>query len=163
MVNSAGTLTKSNNLIQNVVTKSDASKQESSSSGNSSGESGNASPLEATPRLQQTLTTTITTAATTTAVVSATTMKQLPSQSTSGDLDDLPLNSRIPAQLKSPIMNQQTNQNVQELSETESSTHTIEHKIGGGRFTIYFILIYSFYFLPVEYIFIFFIKNIQNI
>lgn len=129
MANSANALTKLNNTLQNE-TKSNALKQESSSSsGNSSGESGNASPLESTPRLQQSITAT-------TSIVTNTTTAKL---SKGGDLDDLPLNSRIPQQLKSPVTNQQPSQNAQELSDdTELSIHT-EHKIGGGKLSIYFI------------------------
>lgn len=142
IVNSATTLAKMNNTLQNVVTKTNALKQESSSSsGSSSGGSGNASPMEVTPRMQQQQQQQTSLAKQQQPSTTSTASKV----SGAGDVDDIPLNSRIPSPLKhkSSILNQQTTQSVQQqvlgksLGETDVLNHTNEHKIGGGRLELY--------------------------
>ena len=127
-MNNVNALAKMNNTLQTVVTKSNALKQESNSnstSGSSSGGSGNASPMEVTPRLQQTST------------APAKQSSLVPSKVSTGDVDDIPLNSRIPSpqKHKSSITNQQAAPNAQQLSlgESDLPNHTSEHKIGGGK------------------------------
>ncbi|XP_015586595.1 uncharacterized protein LOC107263660 isoform X2 [Cephus cinctus] len=61
-----------------------------------------------------------------------------PGSSKSSDVDDIPLNSRIPSPLKhkSTILNQTSNTQqalTKSQLETEVQNHTNEHKIGGGK------------------------------
>ena len=65
-----------------------------------------------------------------------------PSSSKSGDVDDIPLNSRIPSPLKhKPTILNQTLNPQQALTKSQVDTdvqnHTNEHKIGGGETNIF--------------------------
>lgn len=62
-----------------------------------------------------------------------------PSSSKSGDVDDIPLNSRIPSPLKHKIgvLNQTTNSTLMKNQvESDVQNHTNEHKIGGGKISL---------------------------
>nr|XP_050863758.1 putative mediator of RNA polymerase II transcription subunit 26 isoform X2 [Vespula vulgaris] len=104
MINSASTISKMNNILQTVVAKPNAFKQEVSVD---------------SMRLQGGL------------------IK--PSSSKNNDVDDIPLNSRIPSpsKHKSTILNQPLNTPQQNITknqmEVDVQNHTHEQKIGGGK------------------------------
>ncbi|XP_046413469.1 uncharacterized protein LOC124176345 isoform X1 [Neodiprion fabricii] len=59
-----------------------------------------------------------------------------PSSSKTSDVDDIPLNSRIPSPVKHKILNPTANSQpvlAKTQLETEVQNHTSEHKIGGGK------------------------------
>ncbi|XP_031847419.2 uncharacterized protein LOC116433451 isoform X1 [Nomia melanderi] len=103
MINSTNTVSKVNNVLQTVVSKSNALKQEL--------------PVEVV-RIQGGIT--------------------KPSSSKSSDVDDIPLNSRIPSpsKHKSTVLSQPLN-SQQSLTknqvEMDLQNHMQEHKIGGGK------------------------------
>ncbi|XP_078044880.1 uncharacterized protein LOC144474144 isoform X4 [Augochlora pura] len=103
MINSTNTVSKINNILQTVVSKPNALKQEL--------------PVDVV-RIQSGIT--------------------KPSSSKSSDVDDIPLNSRIPSpsKHKSAVLNQPLN-TQQSLSknqvEMDIQNHMQEHKIGGGK------------------------------
>ncbi|XP_017762431.1 PREDICTED: uncharacterized protein LOC108552415 isoform X2 [Eufriesea mexicana] len=103
MINSTNSISKVNNILQTVVSKPNALKQEL--------------PLD---------------------VVRVQTGVTKPSSSKSSDVDDIPLNSRIPSpsKHKSTILNQPLN-TQQSLTknqvELDVQNHIQEHKIGGGK------------------------------
>lgn len=103
MINSTNSISKVNNILQTVVSKPNALKQELSMD-----------------------------------VVRVQTGVTKPSSSKSSDVDDIPLNSRIPSpsKHKSTILNQPLN-TQQSLTknqvELDVQNHVQEHKIGGGK------------------------------
>lgn len=106
MINSTNSISKVNNILQTVVSKPNALKQEL--------------PVD---------------------VVRVQTAVTKPSSSKSSDVDDIPLNSRIPSpsKHKPAILNQSLN-TQQSLTknqvELDVQNHVQEHKIGGGKIYI---------------------------
>lgn len=107
MINSTNSISKVNNILQTVVSKPNALKQEL--------------PMD---------------------VVRVQTGVTKPSSSKSSDVDDIPLNSRIPSpsKHKTTILNQplNTQQSLTKAQvELDVQNHIQEHKIGGGKIYIY--------------------------
>lgn len=115
MINSTNSISKVNNILQTVVSKPNALKQEL--------------PVD---------------------VVRVQTGVTKPSSSKSSDVDDIPLNSRIPSpsKHKTTILNQplNTQQSLTKAQvELDVQNHIQEHKIGGGKIYIYIMfLLYKF-------------------
>lgn len=106
MINSTNSISKVNNILQTVVSKPNALKQEL--------------PMD---------------------VVRVQTGVTKPSSSKSSDVDDIPLNSRIPSpsKHKTTILNQplNTQQSLTKAQvELDVQNHIQEHKIGGGKIYI---------------------------
>lgn len=116
MINSTNSISKVNNILQTVVSKPNALKQEL--------------PMD---------------------VVRVQTGVTKPSSSKSSDVDDIPLNSRIPSpsKHKTTILNQplNTQQSLTKAQvELDVQNHIQEHKIGGGKIYIYNVFIVQIFF-----------------